>query len=74
LLTGQTISTSSPGSQQRRRIDFRLSQPTAANVWFILSCSSAIIALAFVVMIVNVHVTVPSGHLSPSRKPANAIG
>jgi hypothetical protein len=40
----------------------------------ILSCSSVIIELAFVVLIVNVRCTVLSGHLDLSQGPANAIG
>jgi len=48
-------------SQQRSWLACNVFQPRRPRITGILSCSSAIIALAFVVTIVNVRSTVPSG-------------
>ena len=64
--------------QRCSRIALHLTQPCRPILWFQdhrhSVVQSADLSLAYVVMMVNERVTVPSGHLNPSHNPANAIG
>src|SRR5271166_4304819 len=78
LLTGQTFNTSSPAGLRSvvgspSTSPNHVGQSSGSSMAGIRSCSSPTVSFAFVVMMVNDRVTVPSGHLNTSQSPANAI-